>query len=49
MTVAFGLPKPLKEDADRKVLTKQAENDVRRMLVALNRGDGAKDLPIAAE
>lgn len=38
VTLAFGIPKLLTEDADRKALTKQAETDVRRMLVALNRG-----------
>lgn len=38
VTVAFGIPKPLAEGADRKQLTREAENDVRRMLVALNRG-----------
>ena len=46
VTVAFGIPKPLQEGADRKQVTKAAENDVRRMLVALNRGT---PLPIAAE
>lgn len=38
VTVAFGVPRTLAEGADRKQLSKQAENDVRRMLVALNRG-----------
>lgn len=38
VTVAFGVPKPLTEGADRKLLSKEAENEVRRMLVALNRG-----------
>lgn len=38
VTVAFGIPKPLTEGADRKQVTKAAEDDVRRMLVALNRG-----------
>lgn len=38
VTVAFGIPKPLAEGADRKQITKAAEDDVRRMLVALNRG-----------
>lgn len=38
VTVAFGIPKPLAEGADRKQVTKAAEDDVRRMLVALNRG-----------
>lgn len=38
VTVAFGTPHILKEGDDRKAVTKQAENEVRRMLVALNRG-----------
>ena len=38
VTVAFGIPRPLVEGADRKQLTREAESDVRRMLVALNRG-----------
>ncbi|MHB1111291.1 MAG: 1-acyl-sn-glycerol-3-phosphate acyltransferase, partial [Devosia sp.] len=38
VTVAFGIPRPLAHGADRKAVTKQAENEVRRMLVALNRG-----------
>jgi lyso-ornithine lipid O-acyltransferase len=38
VTVAFGIPMPLTEGADRKTVTRAAENDVRRMLVALNRG-----------
>jgi len=38
VTIAFGIPKPLTENSDRKTVTKEAENDVRRMLVALNRG-----------
>ncbi len=38
VTVAFGIPKPLPEGANRKQVTREAENDVRRMLVALNRG-----------
>jgi lyso-ornithine lipid O-acyltransferase len=38
VTVAFGPPKALTEGADRKTLSRAAENDVRRMLVALNRG-----------
>lgn len=39
VTIAFGDPKPLSEADNRKVLTKQAENEVRKMLVALNRGE----------
>jgi lyso-ornithine lipid O-acyltransferase len=38
VTLAFGVPKPLSAGADRKVVTREAEADVRRMLVALNRG-----------
>jgi lyso-ornithine lipid O-acyltransferase len=38
VTIAFGIPKPLLQGANRKEVTKEAENDVRRMLVALNRG-----------
>jgi 1-acyl-sn-glycerol-3-phosphate acyltransferase len=45
VTVAFGAPMPLTADADRKVVTKAAEVEVRRMLVALNRGT---PLPVAA-
>lgn len=39
VTIAFGQPKALTKGADRKQVTKDAENEVRRMLVALNRGD----------
>jgi lyso-ornithine lipid O-acyltransferase len=38
VTVAFGEPRVMAQDMDRKVVTKQVEDDVRRMLVALNRG-----------
>lgn len=38
VTVAFGTPRPLNEADDRKLVTKAAEEDVRAMLVALNRG-----------
>jgi 1-acyl-sn-glycerol-3-phosphate acyltransferase len=38
VTIAFGTPMPFPPDGDRKVLAKRAENEVRRMLVALNRG-----------
>jgi 1-acyl-sn-glycerol-3-phosphate acyltransferase len=38
VTVAFGIPRPLAEGDDRKEVTKTAEIEVRRMLVALNRG-----------
>ncbi len=38
VTLAFGTPRPLSHGADRKALAKQTETEVRRMLVALNRG-----------
>lgn len=38
VTIAFGDPKPLNAGDDRKALTKACEEEVRRMLVALNRG-----------
>ena len=38
VTVAFGTPRPLRDTDNRKLVTKAAENDVRAMLVALNRG-----------
>ena len=38
VTVAFGRPMPLAEGSNRKEITRRAENEVRRMLVALNRG-----------
>ncbi|CAN7459484.1 lysophospholipid acyltransferase family protein [Devosia sp. LjRoot3] len=41
VTVAFGTPQVLAHGADRKVVTKAAEHEVRAMLVALNR-----DLPL---
>ncbi|MDR3475361.1 MAG: lysophospholipid acyltransferase family protein [Devosia sp.] len=37
VTIAFGAPMPLSAKADRKVVTRQAEEEVRRTLVALNR------------
>jgi 1-acyl-sn-glycerol-3-phosphate acyltransferase len=52
VTIAFGEPMLLAEGADRKAVTKAAENEVRRMLVALNRGEQlpvpAKPAPVAA-
>ncbi|UJW84554.1 lysophospholipid acyltransferase family protein [Devosia sp. SL43] len=42
VTVAFGVPRPLSETDNRKRVTKAAEDDVRAMLVSLNRG---KSLP----
>jgi len=38
VTVAFGTPAPLAADANRKLVTRRAEEEVRRTLVALNRG-----------
>ena len=38
VTVAFGAPMPLNQGDDRKAVSKTAENQVRAMLVALNRG-----------
>jgi lyso-ornithine lipid O-acyltransferase len=46
VTIAFGAPIPLGPDSDRKIVTKLAENQVRRMLVALNRHE--KDIPALA-
>ena len=46
VTIAFGAPIPLGPGTDRKVVTKLAENQVRRMLVALNRHE--KELPAVA-
>ena len=37
VTIAFGAPIPMSAETDRKVITKLAEDQVRRMLVALNR------------
>lgn len=44
--LAFGEPRPLSAGTDRKKLAKETETEVRRMLVALNRGT---KLPVAAE
>jgi 1-acyl-sn-glycerol-3-phosphate acyltransferase len=44
VTLAFGKPMPLAQGADRKVVTKAAELEVRRMLVALNRGQKLPEL-----
>lgn len=44
VTLAFGTPMPLEAGSDRKSVTKAAEQQVRRMLVALNRG---QPLPVA--
>jgi len=37
VTIAFGAPIPMSADTDRKAITKLAEDQVRRTLVALNR------------
>jgi lyso-ornithine lipid O-acyltransferase len=44
VTVAFGEPMAFAEGANRKAISKRAENEVRRMLVALNRGEKLPDL-----
>jgi 1-acyl-sn-glycerol-3-phosphate acyltransferase len=38
VTIAVGTPHPITDAEDRKTLTRLAETEVRRMLVALNRG-----------
>ena len=48
VTVAFGIPRPLAEGDDRKAITRAAEADVRRMLVALNRGQPLPELTRAS-
>jgi len=44
VTIAFGDPVPLAEGDDRKQVARRCEAEVRRMLVALNRGE---KLPVA--
>jgi len=44
VTIAFGTPIPMTAATDRKVVTKQAETQVRRMLVKLNRHEDVSDL-----
>lgn len=39
VTIAFGDPMPLKASDDRKIITQRCEQEVRAMLVALNRGE----------
>ena len=46
VTIAFGAPIPMSADSDRKAITKLAEDQVRRMLVALNRHEST--LPAVA-
>lgn len=48
-TVAFGEPRPLVEGEDRKKLSREAEVEVRRMLVALNRGQPVRAPAVVAE
>ncbi len=48
VTVAFGEPVPFTESDDRKAVSRRCEAEVRRMLVALNRGEDLK-LPAPAE
>ena len=44
VTIAFGTPIPMTAQTDRKVVTSQAETEVRRMLVKLNRHEDVSDL-----
>jgi len=44
VTVAFGTPIPMTAQTDRKLVTRQAETEVRRMLVKLNRHEDVSDL-----
>jgi len=46
VTLAFGEPRPMAAGMDRKKLAKETEAEVRRMLVALNRGT---PLPVVAK
>ncbi|WP_374621471.1 lysophospholipid acyltransferase family protein [Devosia sp.] len=46
VTLAFGTPRVLVAGADRKQVAREMESEVRRMLVALNRGT---PLPVVAE
>ena len=46
VVLAFGTPRPLAVGADRKQVAREAEVEVRRMLVALNRGT---TVPVAAK
>ena len=46
VTIAFGAPIPMSAESDRKQITKLAEDQVRRMLVALNRHEST--LPAVA-
>jgi 1-acyl-sn-glycerol-3-phosphate acyltransferase len=44
VTIAFGTPIPMTAQTDRKAVTRQAETQVRRMLVKLNRHEDVGDL-----
>jgi len=46
VSVAFGKPMPFAEGSNRKAVTLRAENEVRRMLVALNRGQKLTEIEI---
>ncbi|VAW21002.1 1-acyl-sn-glycerol-3-phosphate acyltransferase [hydrothermal vent metagenome] len=46
VVVAFGKPMPLAEGSNRKAISLRAENEVRRMLVALNRGQKLSEIEI---
>ncbi len=48
VTIAFGAPIPMTAETDRKAVTKQAENEVRRMLVKLNRHEDVSDVGTAS-
>ncbi|MEQ1771881.1 MAG: hypothetical protein ABL879_18815, partial [Devosia sp.] len=47
VTIAFGAPIPFEPGADRKVVTRLAEIQVRRMLVGLNRSQPLPPLATA--
>ena len=51
VTLAFGTPRVLGAGADRKVVAREMETEVRRMLVALNRGTALPGMavPVTAE
>ncbi len=51
VTIAFGAAIPMTAETDRKIITRQAEVEVRRMLVRLNRHEdmaGPAGVPVAA-
>lgn len=49
VVLAFGTPRPLPAGADRKVVAREMEGEVRRMLVALNRGMKLPEPAVAVE